>query len=157
MIRGEFDLSDPYPRPWIRVLVFLEGLSSSWTEVRFLIDTGAGLTALYPRDALAVGVPRRTLLQRAARGDPTIDRRRIGGMTESFETVCSYAFQASDGALHRIDGTIRVVRATTANTALPAILGWDILRDFHLTIQQDTGLIALDPIRANIFRVLGPP
>jgi hypothetical protein len=53
VIHGEFDPSDPYPKPWVRVLVFLEGHSSIWTEVRFLIDTGAGMTCLHPRDVLS--------------------------------------------------------------------------------------------------------
>ena len=53
MIRGEFDVSDPYPRPWIRVFAYLAGISATWTEVRFLLDTGAGMTCLHPRDAIA--------------------------------------------------------------------------------------------------------
>jgi hypothetical protein len=157
VIRGEFDPSAPYPKPWVRVLVYLEGHSPIWTEVRFLIDTGAGMTCLHPRDALSVGVPRRSLLRRQAWSNPPIHMSGVGGTMEYFETPYSYAFQTMNGDLHIIDRNILVARATLANTGLPALLGWDILRDFHLTVRQDTGFIELDPIVPNILQVSDSP
>jgi hypothetical protein len=157
VIRGEFDPSDLYPKPWVRVLVFLEGHSPIWTEVRLLIDTGAGMTCLHPRDAYAVGIPRRSLLRRQAWSKPPVRMSGVGGVTEYFETPCSYAFQTTNGDLHMIDRTILVARATQTNIALPALLGWDILRDFHLTVRQDSGFIELDPILPNILQVPGSP
>ena len=155
MIRGKFDPADPYPKPWVRVLVFLEGLSPIWTEVRFLVDTGAGPTCLHPRDALAVGVPRRSLLRRSAWSKPPVVLKGVGGSTEYFETLCSYAFQTTKGDLHMIDRTVLVARATQTNAALPALLGWDVLRDFRLAVHQDTGFIELDPITPNILPIPG--
>jgi len=62
-----------------------------------------------------------------------------------------------NGDLHIVDRTILVAKATQSNMALPALLGWDILRDFHLTIHQDTGFIELDPITPNVLQMPDPP
>jgi hypothetical protein len=86
-----------------------------------------------------------------------VNMRGVGGTMEYFETPCSYAFQTLNGDLQMIDRTILVARATQTNTALPALLGWDILRDFHLAVHQDTGFIELDPIAPNILHVPGTP
>jgi hypothetical protein len=108
----------------------MEGHSSIWSEVRFLIDTGAGMTCLHPRDAFAAGIPRRSLLRRQAWSTPPVHMSGVGGTTEYFETPCSYAFPTATGDLHIIDRKLLVAKATQTNIALPALLGWDILTDF---------------------------
>ena len=154
MIRGEFDPSDPYPKPWVRVFVFLAGISAKWTEVRFLIDTGAGMTCLHPRDAIAVGVTTTALMT------PTVWPRvvrlsGVGGTMAYFETDASVAFPQIDGSLHLIDQKILVAQARRTNTRLPSLLGWDLLRGFRLNIDQDIGLIEMDPRTPNVIHVPG--
>lgn len=152
MIRGEFDPSDPYPKPWVRVLVFLTDISSTWTEVRLLLDTGAGVTCLHPRDAIAVGVTTTALIT------PTVWPRvvkltGVGGPMTYFETDASLAFPQIDGSLHLIDQTILVAQARRTNTRLPSLLGWDLLRGFRLNIDQEIGPIELDPRLPNVIQV----
>jgi hypothetical protein len=157
VICGEFDPSDPYPKPWVRVLVSLDGISPIWREVRFLLGTGAARTCLHPRDALALGVPRRSLLGRSTRVKPPIILTSVGGTTEYYGTPATYAFETTTGNLHVVHREILVAKATQTNAALPALLGWDLLQDFHLTIHQDTGSIELEPLAPNILRVPGTP
>jgi hypothetical protein len=157
VIRGEFDPSDPYPKPWVRVLVYLDGISPMWAKVPFLIDTGAARTCLHPRDALTAGVPRRSLVRRETWQAPPLMVNGIGGTMEYYQTSASYAFETTSGDLHVVDGAILVARATPTNTALPSLLGWDLLQGFHLNVHYDTGLIELEPIVPNVVQVPGSP
>ena len=156
MIRGEFDASDPYPKPWVRVFVNLAGISPIWTEVRFLLDTGAGVTCLHPRDAIAAGV-RTTALITPSAWSKVVNLSGVGGTMQYFETAASFGFPQVDGSLHLIDQTILVARARRTNTRLPSLLGWDILRGFRLTIDQDAGLIDLEPHVPNVVQVPNTP
>lgn len=158
MIHGEFDPADSYPKPWVRALVYLQGISQQWEQVRLLIDTGAARTCLHPADALAVGVPRRSLLRRQAWADPPIMVRGVGGSTEYYPASASLAFETVDGNLYAVDRQILVAKATPTNTRLPSLLGWDVLRDFHLSIRHDTGIVGLEPLNTdNIVQVPQAP
>jgi len=156
VIRGEFDPSDSYPKPWVRVFMNLQGSTSAWTEVRFLRDTGAGITCLHPRDALKLGASMQSLVTPSA-WNRSVRLRGVGGSMQYFEASASYASPMTDGNLHIIDRTIMVAKARRDNRGLPSLLGWDILRDVHLTIHQDTGLVELAPITPNILQVPGAP
>lgn len=153
MIRGEFDPADPYPKPWVRVFVYLEGISQQWEQIRLLIDTGSAATCLHPADALAVGVPRRSLLRRQSWPDDPVMVRGVGGTMEYYSTRASFGCTTVDGNLHVVDRNILIAKATPTNTALPSLLGWDILRDFHIAVQYDTGLVSLDPLTPHIINV----
>jgi len=52
VILGFFDPALPsWPRPMIRVLLYLPGISTRWAPVDFLLDTGAGTSVVHPLDA----------------------------------------------------------------------------------------------------------
>ena len=156
MIRGEFDASDPYPKPWVRVFLFLAGISTTWTEVRFLLDTGAGKTCLHPRDAIAVGVATTALITPSS-WPRVVNLSGVGGTMQYFETAASFGFPQVDGNLHLIDQTILVAQARRTNTRLPSLLGWDVLRGFRLGIDLDVGRIELDPYAPNVVQVPNTP
>lgn len=156
MIRGAFDPSDPYPKPWVRVFIFLAGISPTWTEVRFLLDTGAGRTCLHPRDAIAVGVTTTALITATA-WPRVVKLTGVGGTMTYFETEASLAFPQVDGSLHLVDHKILVAQARRTNTRLPSLLGWDTLRGFRLSIDHDAGVIELDPRMPNVVPVPNTP
>jgi hypothetical protein len=81
--------------------------------------------------------------------------RGVGGTMEYYCTEASFAFAMTDGNLHVVDQKILIAKATQTNTTLPSLLGWDILRDFRLSVQFDSGMIELDPLTPNIIQV--PP
>ncbi|MBI2760689.1 MAG: hypothetical protein HYX51_04600 [Chloroflexi bacterium] len=124
--------------------VTLPTLGDAAPRVPFLIDTGAALTILHPRDATTrLGFTRSQLEQ--PQSWPVQPTYGIGGTTTNYTLPARYTFSHEDGSLTEILGRILVARRTPENAELPSIMGWDLLRQIHLTMDWDTRTILLDP------------
>jgi hypothetical protein len=146
VIRGYFNLGSGWPVPWVRVNLFLPGHSRDWQPVEFLLDTGASVSCLHPLDAVLVGIeaPRLTSAASWARREQSFG---VGGAAANFVTPARYAFERIDEPPYFIDSDIRVAQLTRANQRLPSLLGWDVLKHFALSIDQEAGEVTLRPKR----------
>jgi hypothetical protein len=146
VIRGYFNLGSGWPVPWVQVNLFLPGHSQDWQPVEFLLDTGAAMTCLHPRDAMLVGVEPVRLTSAASW--PRLEQSfGVGGAAAIFVTPARYAFERDDLPPYIIEGEIRVAQLSLGNQRLPSLLGWDVLKHFALSIDQDTGEVTLRPKR----------
>lgn len=128
----------------VRVALFLPTITPTWVGVRFVLDTGADTTALFPRDTRSVlGIDHDAFANAAGRSRP----RLVGmadGRAESFPWPASYALRHEDGRWEMIDGQIDVVRPSAATMPIESLLGWDVLRHFRITIDWSQGQIGLE-------------
>jgi hypothetical protein len=67
----------------------------------------------------------------------------VGGSTNIFPIPARYGFIDESGDVEIIDGRIRVAQLTSANQGLPSLLGWDVLKEFEILINQRAGSLAL--------------
>lgn len=126
MILGFFDPALPsWPRPMIRVLLYLPGISTRWAPVDFLLDTGAGTSVVHPLDATTrLGIDDAALrnpaiwpIQRTAHG--------VGGASPEYSVPAIYALQHDDGTWARHREDLAIARPMPGNQTLLSLLGWD--------------------------------
>jgi hypothetical protein len=83
--------------PRLSVAVFLQGVSTNWAAVDFVIDTGACATCLHPADAVnQIGIPALRLVTPAAWGQRA-NFLGVGGNVDYYVVPTSYAFRHDDG------------------------------------------------------------
>lgn len=134
MIPGFFDAAYITPTPFVRVGVFLPGITTNWARVHFLLDTGASTTCLHPTDAVAhLGIPDADL-QQPQLWPQVEDYSGIGGRAPYFVVPAEYAFETDTGQLVRRTGQIRVAQSLLHNANLESLLGWDVLQHFRLEL-----------------------
>jgi hypothetical protein len=145
VIPGYFDPALPsWPRPLIRVMLYLPSISKNWAPVDFLLDTGASSSCVHPLDATTrIGISDASLrtpslwaLQRTSHG--------VGRSSADYVVPAYYALQHDDGtwATHRED--LAIARPTTANQGIPSLLGWDILRHYRVVVDWSGNSIRLE-------------
>ena len=128
----------------VRGALFLPTITPTWVGVRFVLDTGADTTALFPRDARSVlGIDRDAFDNAAGWSRP----RLVGmaaGQAQSYPLPASYALRHEDGRWETIDGRVDLVRPSADTMPMESLLGWDVLRQFRLTIDWSQRLIGLE-------------
>ena len=116
MIRGEFQGGRPFVECRIR-FPRLELMAQVW----LLVDTGSTLTCLHTQDAGRIGIPHQ-LLEAPGR------MLGIGGISRYFQEPAHLVFADADLNLsygYRI--AVQIADPTAASTAVPSLLGWDVL------------------------------
>jgi len=143
VIRGWFASSTPFSMPLVRVALWLDGISFTWIDVNFVVDTGAAVTCLHPRGAAQVGIPR-TLLIDPSRWTNVVHLSGVGGDVSYYPTPVWYRFRHADGTLQHIESTINVASWRPDNQTLPSLLGRDILSQFRVTLDWPQGTVELE-------------
>lgn len=125
MIRGYFDRSG---RPIVSCTVRLPQLGFAG-NVDFLVDTGASVTCLHPRDGLRLGLPFDELA-----GDPV----NIGGTTGEypyFPQPAELNF-ADSGRVHGMPVELRIAKPAEDSShrivRIPSLLGRDVLNRWRM-------------------------
>ena len=125
MIRGRFDRAG---RPIVSCTVRLTQLGFAG-YVDFLVDTGASVTALHPRDGLRLGIPFDELA-----GDSV----NIGGTTGDypyFPQPAELTF-ADSGHSHVTPIALRIAKPTEDSShrimRIPSLLGHDVLNSWRM-------------------------
>ena len=89
--------------------------------VRFLVDTGAAVTCLHPKD----GIPLRLPFYRLQHGGYVTG---VGGRSERFVERAILTFVDADGVVTYVyDMDIRVGKPEQVGRGLPSLLGQDVL------------------------------
>lgn len=140
VIRGFFESDSGQRYPMVRVGLFLPALTGQFAVVDFLVDTGATLTCLHPKDAIFL-----LGLDPAALADPTrwsdrVPTAGIGGSVEYYRVSARYLFIHEEIAPQQIDAPIHIAQLRAENQQLPSLLGRDLLAHFNMafTIAGDS-------------------
>lgn len=121
MIEGAYDTH--YGRPYVQGRLSFPGLGIDG-YIDFLVDTGADVTTLHPRDGIAMNVPFNNLTP----GQPS---QGIGGFADTFEEPAVIMF--ADGSFVRLyTASLSVAKPTKFNLTVPSLLGQDILRHWRM-------------------------
>jgi hypothetical protein len=144
MIRGFFDLSYRPPLPKVLAGLVLPYRSETLVPIEFVVDTGASVTCLHPRDARQ----RLRFTSEAFRELPRMTREdhSLTGITGSatyYATSARYVLVDDQAAPLVIDAEIRIAPPSAGNQELPSILGWDILERFRIVLDRSTGDVLL--------------
>ena len=116
MIIGEFD----GPQPYVSAVVEIPRLRVSGA-VRFLVDTGAVVTCIHPKD----GIPLRLPFGRLQRSEYVTG---VGGRSQRFLERTTLTFLDSASAVTYIyDLDVRVGKPEQVGGELPSVLGQDVL------------------------------
>jgi hypothetical protein len=144
LIAGFFEPTFPDPLPLVRVGLYLPGITSRWVNVDFLLDTGADGTALHPRDAIfRVGLDP-AILDTPEQWVSPQSGGGVGGSSDYYPHPAHYALRHDDGRVQVIRGEIWIARPTPDNSTLESLLGWDILRQFRVSLDWANRRIALE-------------
>ena len=137
MIKGFFDANG---RPRVQALVSLHSfVDVNW--VTFLVDTGADLTILHPRDAALLEIPLSKLEYSESLGG-------IGGGMSYSPQVCDLLFFRDAPNLRLHDWrrfSIAVAQPTAHNLSLPSLLGRDILEKWRMNYDRPANILEFDP------------
>ncbi len=124
MIRGRFGNTSgrPYVNGWLLLPRF-----KLWTNLSFLVDTGADVSALMPADALKIGLDYQALVNPAVVGG-------IGGEADCFKEAALLAFDEPNRSLiHYYSITIMIPEFLPALMKTPSILGRDVLDRWRMS------------------------
>ena len=145
MIHGFFDPRSPdWPIPYVSVLVYVDGITPSWAQVNFLLDTGATTSCIHPLDSVrSLGLPVAQLATPPADWVPEISSG-IGGSSSYYRHPATYALRHDDGQWDIFGGQLRIGQITAQNTRIPSLLGWDVLQQFQLVTNWPSRLISLE-------------
>jgi hypothetical protein len=142
VIRGIFHPRYTQPIPVIRVDLWLDGFTFTWSPVDFLVDTGSPVTCLSSRDAGRVGIPPFVLAD-PTRWPRTIRYGGVGGTADYFLAPARYRLVHDDGRFTHIERMISIAPRQPDSLRHPSLLGWDILADFRLNIDWSQRLVEL--------------
>ena len=143
MIRGHFGSLSGSRVPLVPVSVVLPGIVDRWRTVDFLVDTGCTHSILQPNDAAEnFGIPRERL-QQPALWPAAIAGQGIGGSARLFPVQALYRFVDEQGRFEDMEGQILIAQLVSANEVLPSLLGWDVLKEFDISLNQRAGTVTL--------------
>jgi hypothetical protein len=127
----------------VRVAIMLPGITREVSVVDFLVDTGAMITTIHPRDAIVrLGIDPIRLAD-PGRWPTSETIRGVGGTAVQFRVPAQYGFVHEDDRLQVIAGDVRIAQLRAETETLPSLLGWDILRHFQLITDWSSRLVML--------------
>ena len=116
MIIGDFDGGQPY----VSAVVGMPRLGVFGT-VRFLVDTGAAVTCIHPKDSIPLLLP----FDRLQNSEFVTG---VGGRSERFvERATLTFFDAAGAVTYMYDLGVRIGKPEQVRAGLPSLLGQDVL------------------------------
>ena len=134
MIVGRFERGRPFLRG--DVLVPRIGVRA---VVNFLVDTGADVTCLHPKDSVPAHVPFERLGNLAA-------SRGIGGQSAYFVERAVLSFRGADGRpIYEYDVDLYIGRPEDVSNWLPSLLGQDVLKRWRMVHDPASDELEIQP------------
>lgn len=139
MIEGTYD--QHYGRPYVQGRLSFPRLGIDG-YIDFLVDTGADVTTLHPRDGLSMKVP----FDQLNPGQPS---QGIGGFADTFEEPAVIMF--ADGRYVRLyTASLSVAKPTEYNMTVPSLLGQDILQHWRMVHDKPKDRLTFTVRRADL-------
>jgi hypothetical protein len=149
LIRGLFDPESPeWPVPRLaaypRLLETPEHPATDWYPIVFLVDTGANTSCLHPVDSIhLMSLPVDFVAGIGAHPD-AVRYGGIGGGAAFLRVPAEYRFEDIGSGMTTLRSSIEIAQLTTANRAIPSLLGWDVLQHFKVTLDWANRRIELE-------------
>ncbi len=126
MIIGNFEGIHPYTNGYIEI----QRLGVRGT-VEFLVDTGADVTCIHPKDGSSLFIPYDDLRNGKEVGG-------IGGTSLRYPEPAILSFRESTGApVHRYRIEVRIGKPEDVDEWMPSVLGQDILKHWRTIHEPD--------------------
>lgn len=139
MIRGYIEGDSPL----IDCVLTLPAVSSgSRLRVTFLVDTGAAVSLLHPRDAVRFGVDLAGVAS-DPRSEPAMG---MGGTARFIRTTALLDFEEDVPRERPLRHPIGIAELAASNAMLPSILGMDFIQHFRLTVSVREARVKLEPL-----------
>jgi hypothetical protein len=136
-------LSARSPGRFVTLAILAPAIARDWRPVEFLLDTGADRSCIHPHDAKRrFGLEPDQLRRGAGRG-PTVQPGGVGGSAADFDIDAIFGFVHADGREQHIVSRVLLAEATPGNERFPSLLGWDVLRHFHIEIDSRSLMVQL--------------
>ena len=129
MLRGRF--GDTSKRPYLEGRLLIPRLRV-WSDISFLVDTGADKTTLLPADSLKMGLDYNTLTKSS---DPAIG---IGGISHNYTERSIVLFNEPGKALHAYEIELEIVESNDELMGIPSLLGRDVLNRWQMNYSPTT-------------------
>ena len=139
-MRGRFGHTSK--RPYIQGRLFIPRLEI-WSDVSFLVDTGADKTTLLPADSLRMGLDYGTLTKSPI---PSVG---IGGISRSYTEESIVLFSEPGKALYLYEVALEIVRPDDHIMDIPSLLGRDILNRWRMDYSPTTDELTCQIITAD--------
>lgn len=140
MLRGRFGHANK--RPYIQGRLFVPRLKI-WSDVSFLVDTGADKTTLLPADGLRMGLNYDTLIRSPI---PSVG---IGGISRSYTEESVVLFNEPGKALYVYEIALEIVGSDDHFMDIPSLLGRDILNRWRMNYSPTTDELTFQVITAD--------
>ena len=140
MLRGRFGHANK--RPYIQGRLFIPRLEI-WSDVSFLVDTGADKTSLLPADGSRMGLSYDQLMKSPI---PSVG---IGGISRSYTEESIVLFNEPGKALYIYEITIEIVGPDDHIMDIPSLLGRDILNRWRMDYYPTTDELTFQVITAD--------
>lgn len=145
MIHGYFDvLRFERPVPRVPIDTMLPRISPLPSTIDFLIDTGATRSTIHPGDMIARFRVNPSDLASADRWPRRRPGLGIGGRVLDYIELANLRFERDDGSALRLEQDVLIAQLAADNEGLPSLLGWDVLRHFHISLDARSGLVMLE-------------
>ena len=140
MLRGRFGHANK--PPYIQGRLFVPRLKI-WSDVSFLVDTGADKTTLLPADGLRMGLNYDTLIRSPI---PSVG---IGGISRSYTEESVVLFNEPGKALYVYEIALEIVGSDDHFMDIPSLLGRDILNRWRMNYSPTTDELTFQVITAD--------
>ncbi len=131
MIIGIFDL---HGYPTVRARLDIPRLDVSHS-VQFLLDTGADVTTIHPRDAISAGVPFGRL-----RASTTVGG--IGGQSTYYQEPATLVFTDDvERQAYSYHITADIAKPEDVSDEIPSLLGRDIIDRWRMVYDRTDGIL----------------
>jgi hypothetical protein len=142
-IRGWFGLVAGWMLPQVRASLYLPGVSADWSQVDFLLDTGCTHSLLQTEDAITqIGIAPERLQQPVLWRD-VVTSLGVGGLSRMYRVPARYSLADDSGRMEIVEGQIHIAQFVSRQQQLPSLLGWDVLKEFDISLNQGAGIVAL--------------
>lgn len=119
MIAGHFENGQPY----VRAVLGIPRLGVYGT-ISLLVDTGAAVTCIHPKDGIPLQVPFDLL-----EDDDEKAIRGVGGQSQRSEELVTFSFMAVSGeTVYVYQVAARIGKPEHVGNDVPSVLGQDVLR-----------------------------
>lgn len=139
MLRGRFD--DTSGRPYIEGFLILPRFRI-WSNISFLVDTGADTSRLHPRDGFRMGLDYSRLQGR-------IESIGTGGLVQDFQDDAVVIFNEGVIRYYSYNLKLAIALPTAGTMSLPSLLGRDILDRWEMRYNPSKKLLLFKVVSAD--------
>lgn len=146
MLRGRFGGTSK--RPYLEGRLYIPRLSL-WSEISFLVDTGADSTVLMPADGAKMGIDYSALTKSRV---PAVG---IGGQSYNYTEEAWVVFSDPDQALYCYHVDLDILNPIPELMDAPSLLGRVVLNQWVMHYSPSDGVLTFDVVTAD--RIISVP